>query len=938
MLRLRTFGGLSVERNGAPLPAAAASRRRIALLPLLAVAGDQGVSRDKVFAYLWPESDTDRARNALAQTLHALRRQLGEDELFVVGRELRLNSNVIFTDVGEFEAAIRRGEYERAAELYAGPFLDGFYVREAPEFERWAATERARIEQQAKDSLRVLATKAAERGDHVRSAEYWRRLAALDPLSSQVATGFMTALARGGDRAAALEYAGIYGALVRQELGVAPDAAVTALANRLRDELPARPVEKSGHTSRAGSAVSTATEPEEAPALSEFPRTPRYWGRRWIVGGAAALAALIGGALTVSRYAPRRELDPNLVVVAPFDVLDPELVLWREGLVDVLSRNLDGAGPLRTVSPTIVVRRWRGHSDFVSVADLARRTGARLAVFGSLLAAGPDSVRLQAVLVDVAAERRIAELELREASPRMDRLTDSLTVRLIRELSRTRPIGAARLTSFGSSSLPALKAFLQGEQFFRRSAWDSALAYYERAVSQDSTFVLALRRLSRTMSWQYPDRATLFAAYALRVGAVNRGLTTRESLLVAGDSLEGALWGDATSPTSLARRLFAVREEVVRHYPSDPEAWYDLGEASYHWGFLLDVTAQRALQAFDRSIALDSAFGPAYEHIVDLALFLGDLGAARRYVAAFLASDPRGTFTGAKAFRLVGRSLDPARQLDREVERVLRTGPTDLRYRVWEKFSTWGDAAERAVQIARLGIASDSATARVYLAQSLAYRGHLRDAWRLATPTLRAELALYDAAPRDTAAALFALWLRDRNAPFAVRAVRWWAARGDVASLDEARRLFDSTSRLSPDSMERAWARYGTEIVSGYLALARRDTAEALRQFLALRQLAPLSRYYSERFTRARLLASRAKGRQAALLLDPVVWSPVVWALPSRIMAALEQGRAAERAGDRERASRAYRLVADVWQHADPELRPYAAEARAAMKRLGGRR
>ena len=38
----------------------------------------------------------------------------------------------------------------------------------------------------------------------------------------------------------------------------------------------------------------------------------------------------------------------------------PTLGLWREGLVDLLARNLDGAGPLRTVSPTVVVRRWRG--------------------------------------------------------------------------------------------------------------------------------------------------------------------------------------------------------------------------------------------------------------------------------------------------------------------------------------------------------------------------------------------------------------------------------------------------------------------------------------------------------------------------------------------------------------------------------------------------
>ena len=76
-------------------------------------------------------------------------------------------------------------------------------------------------------------------------------------------------------------------------------------------------------------------------------------------------------------------LADTLIAVAPFDVLDPKLALWREGLVDLLSRNLDGAGPLRTVAPTTVIRRWTGRADPESAGDLGRRTGAGLALYGS---------------------------------------------------------------------------------------------------------------------------------------------------------------------------------------------------------------------------------------------------------------------------------------------------------------------------------------------------------------------------------------------------------------------------------------------------------------------------------------------------------------------------------------------------------------------------
>ncbi len=75
--RLATFGGLSLAADVEPLRTT--QRRRLALLALLAVAGERGLSRDKLQAYLWPESRADQARHALEQLLYFLRRQLGDD-------------------------------------------------------------------------------------------------------------------------------------------------------------------------------------------------------------------------------------------------------------------------------------------------------------------------------------------------------------------------------------------------------------------------------------------------------------------------------------------------------------------------------------------------------------------------------------------------------------------------------------------------------------------------------------------------------------------------------------------------------------------------------------------------------------------------------------------------------------------------------------------
>ncbi|MFN2564352.1 MAG: winged helix-turn-helix domain-containing protein, partial [Gemmatimonadaceae bacterium] len=82
-MRLRTFGGISVDGAPQALGGAATQRRPLALLALLAAAGDRGISRERLLALLWPESNTEQARNALRQTLYALRRDLGAPELLL---------------------------------------------------------------------------------------------------------------------------------------------------------------------------------------------------------------------------------------------------------------------------------------------------------------------------------------------------------------------------------------------------------------------------------------------------------------------------------------------------------------------------------------------------------------------------------------------------------------------------------------------------------------------------------------------------------------------------------------------------------------------------------------------------------------------------------------------------------------------------------------
>jgi len=135
---LRLFGSPSLEGpDGTPFVGRAAQRHPLALLALLAAAPGQRLRRDKLIAYLWPESDPDRGRNLLKVATYNLRKALGESALLSAADDLRLNPTVIETDVIEFEAALEARDYARAATLYRGAFLDGLFLTDAPEFERW---------------------------------------------------------------------------------------------------------------------------------------------------------------------------------------------------------------------------------------------------------------------------------------------------------------------------------------------------------------------------------------------------------------------------------------------------------------------------------------------------------------------------------------------------------------------------------------------------------------------------------------------------------------------------------------------------------------------------------------------------------------------------------------------------------------------------------
>jgi serine/threonine-protein kinase len=598
-----------------------------------------------------------------------------------------------------------------------------------------------------------------------------------------------------------------------------------------------------------------------------------------------------------------------------------------------LSAGLDGIGPLRTVPPTVAVRRWTGRADIPSAERLADDLGAGLAVFGRVLSSGPDSLRISASLYDAAERRLVGTVDVEGPLARASAVSDSLAIRLLRELGRTRPVGAVRSVALGSASLPALRAYLSGEQAFRSASWDSAIGFYERAVELDSGFTLAMSRLSRALAWRPETRLdSRVAEYAIAAGSRNRGLAPRESLLVAADSLRAALaFSSGPSYLELQRREFATLRDGLRRYPNDPEMWHRFGDALFHEGMETGASWDEVLNAFDRAIALDSAFTPSYEHALQVSLWEHGPDRWRPYQRTFLELSDG---PDAVPFRIVGDLIDRGSD-DPAIQAVFDTLDLEQLGTVFQTLSRWPDRDESAIAVARVGAARtavDHADAPVWhwrMSGSLAYRGRMADALALGPPLpwdLVAEAALLGIPlPEATAQAFESNVLTYRRADLLAP---WLSMRGDTVAL---RSLID---RVEPKSGSDRMGDFQRAVASAYLNLARGDSASALQQLLTLPD-GVCRVCYLPRLTRVHLLVQAGRYRDADYELRNELPTPPALGRPADVLWGLERARVAEALGRREDALREYTVVADTWVGADAELQGYREEALVAIQRLG---
>ena len=515
MRQLRTFGGLSIQDDGASLTGAATQRKTLALLALLSASDNHGMSRDKLIACLWPESDTEHGRNLLKQACFGLRRDLHEPELFLGTTELRLNPAAIASDVHAFQEAVERGDLAGAVALYRGPFLDGFYLTGADDFERWVETERARMARVVCEALESLATRAAAHGDHRAAEQWWRRLTQIDPLSSRAALGLMMALVAAGEPAAAIQHARAHEAHVEQELGAPPDAAILTLVKQLCEEAEG-----------GSSPLAPASAPRRHQSTTDFLLAAlpvalrRELHRATALSTAAAAVAivLVIGAVAYGvsgRRSATRGTEPvavagrKMLVVLPFENRgEPKDEYFAAGLTEAIATRLGSVRRLGVIA-------WQSASQYKGSSKSPQEIGRELGVEYIL----QGSVRWERE--SVASRVRVSPALIRVSDAAQlwaDQYDTTLTgVFSVQTDLATRVAGALdialvdaerrMLEARPTANLQAYDLYLRGRELvdreFSLENVRTATHLYERAVALDSNFALAYAWLSVNYVWMH---------------------------------------------------------------------------------------------------------------------------------------------------------------------------------------------------------------------------------------------------------------------------------------------------------------------------------------------------------------------------------------------------------------------------------------------------
>ena len=696
-------------------------------------------------------------------------------------------------------------------------------------------------------------------------------------------------------------------------------------------------------------------------------RAGRKWNTRPVIAG-AVVVVLAAAALLWMRGrddAATAQLDDRALAVLPFRVAsaDPSHHYLREGMVDLIAAKLSGED-LRALEPRTMLDAWRqaGGTEANDLSrdaslQLARQLKAGKALLGDVVGT-PNRLVLTVSLLGVRGGEQIARVSVEGPPDSLASLVNQLATQL---MTQTSGEAAARMTNLSSTSLPALRAYLDGQARLRRGDAQTAARDFDRALREDSTFALAGLGLRLATGW-YGDPALGSRGIQIAWREKARLSQRDQALLVA---LAGPRYPEASSNLE----LYKAREQYLSTVPDNAEAWYLLADQIFHYGSAMGIAnwEERTLAGFKKAMELDSTYLPGYTHAMPLAPSLGDtaflLRAFRLRSAAdtssfwriqndwYLAARRGDTAAANTVFEKLGRNPDPiltaivrhmlfdgtgAQHARQAIDRFIALAPTEQNRRARARY-----AHDVALDLGRPADATRYLAASKDSAMDLnALIITVRDATMREIP---------DQAAGEAVRVLSQFEARPEPADSAGKAVQraiirvlepWRIAHGDTSRTRRSIERLRSFARVTKNDS------INTELEIAFIDMLRADVARSasLREAVAkmdsliLMQdvsAAPTSRLAQQTISGARIWEKLGDNARAlAMVSRYAVWSTEN--VPYLGLQLREQGRLAAKAGDRRRAIRAYEHYLRMRAIAEPAVAPQVDSVKRELALLPG--
>jgi len=300
MVELRALGAIDLRRDGTEVTAVLTQPKRLALLLYLDIARRYGFHRrDRLLALLWPELDDTHARDALSQAIQHIRRDIGESAIVTRGEEVMLDPVSVRSDVRVLHAAVSNTDHMRVVQLFQGTLADGFFVEEAPGFERWLDDERQTIRDAVATSAWALAHSAKDQGRIQDATAFARSAVSLTRDDEPSIRRLMEFLESVGDRAGALRAYDEFSVWISGELDAVPSPDTNALRDSIKNSetvhlSPAAPPSQKSPAAPAAAVKSPSPQAPVAAVIPEVPsRPPKKERIHWAAVGVAVVAVIL---------------------------------------------------------------------------------------------------------------------------------------------------------------------------------------------------------------------------------------------------------------------------------------------------------------------------------------------------------------------------------------------------------------------------------------------------------------------------------------------------------------------------------------------------------------------------------------------------------------------------------------------------------------------